>query len=115
MEVTPLGVTVTWQLAVLPPAVAVILAVPTAIAFTFPLLTVATEEFELAQVTALFVAFEGVTVAVKLVDPPLTMERVDWLKDTPTTSTIGSSFGPQAARRNAKVVRISGNNFFMII
>jgi hypothetical protein len=76
---------------------------------------VATEEFEVAQVTALFVAFEGVTVAVKLVEPPLTIESVDWLKETLETSIIGSSFGPQAAIRSVKVVRISGNNFFMII
>ena len=115
MEVTPLGVTVTWQLAVFPPAVAVILAVPTAIAFTFPLFTEATEELELDQVTVLSVAVEGLTVAVRLAEPPLAMESVDWFIDTLETSTIGSSFGPQAARRRASAVRISGNSFFIII
>ena len=51
--------TVTWQVADLPPAVAVMVAVPSATAETVPFDTVATEVFELDQVTVLLVAFEG--------------------------------------------------------
>ena len=91
----------------MPLAVAVMVAVPTATALTVPLFTVATEELELDQVTVLSVAVEGLTVAVRLAEPPLAMESVDWLIETLETSTIGSSFGPQAARRSIKVVRIS--------
>ena len=101
----PLGVTVTSQVAVLPLAVAVIVAVPTAIALTVPLSTVATEELELDQVTVLSVALWGPTVAVSVVVPPFAMERVVWLKETAVTSTSGSSFGPQATKRAIIAVR----------
>ncbi len=107
MDDTPLGVTVTSHVAVLPLAVAVMVAVPTATAFTVPLFTVATEELELDQVTVLSVAFDGLTVAVRSAVPPFLIESVDWLKATPETSTTGSSFGPHAARRSVKVVRMS--------
>ena len=72
-----MGVTVTWQVAVLPFEAAVIVADPTPTAVTVPLSTVATEGFELDQVTVLSVAFEGLTVAVRLAVPPLAMERDD--------------------------------------
>ena len=104
---TPFGVTVTSQVAFLPLTVAVIVAVPTATAFTVPLFTVATEELELDQVTAFTTAFVGLTETVRLAEPPFAMESVDWLIETLATSTIGSSFGPHAARRSVKTVRIS--------
>ena len=57
--------TVTATVAVLPLWVlAVIVAVPTAFAVIVPFDTVATEELEVVQVTVLFVAFSGNTVAV---------------------------------------------------
>ena len=60
--------TVTWQVAVLPPSsvVTVIVAVPALRAVTCPLLTVATDSSELFQLTFLFVALAGYTVAVKV-------------------------------------------------
>ena len=51
--------TVTEQVADLPPAVAVIVAVPSATAVTVPLLTVATDWLDVDQLTALFVALDG--------------------------------------------------------
>ena len=115
MDVTGITflLTVTWQVADLLPAVAVIVAVPSATAVTVPFDTVATEVFELDHVTVLFVAFEGCTVAVKVPVFPVSNANVGWLKVTPETSTfvgvgsIGSSFGPQAAIRNASVVKMS--------
>ena len=103
----------TSQVAVLPLAVAVIVAVPTAIALTVPLSTVATEELELDQVTVLSVALWGPTVAVRVVVPPLAMERVVWLKETEVTSTIGSSFGPQATRMAAIAASATMTRFFI--
>ena len=71
--------TVTEQVPDFPPAVAVIVTVPGDTAVTVPLLTVATAWFELAQVTVLLVAVEGLTVAVRLVEPPTSRVRELWL------------------------------------
>ena len=60
--------TVTVQLAVFPPSAVftVMVAVPAPAAFTFPLeSTVATFALLLVQITDLFVALEGLTVAVR--------------------------------------------------
>ena len=61
--------TVTVQLAVSPPAEAVIVALPAATAVTTPFATVATDVSLLVQVTEGSVALAGLTVA----------ERVRWL------------------------------------
>ena len=73
---TSLDVTVTRQVADLPPALAMIVAVPSATALTVPLLTVATDDFELDQVTVLFVALSGLTFAVKLAELPMVSDSV---------------------------------------
>ena len=85
-----MGLTVTSQVAVLLPSavVTVIVAVPTALAVTFPLLTVAMFVLLLLQVTFLFVASEGVTVAVKVSDPPIVMLVAVLLRLTPVTGTV---------------------------
>jgi hypothetical protein len=68
------GFTVTEQAAVFPPStvVTVIVQEPTPNGDTTPLLlTFATKLFDELQITLLFVAFEGLTVAVKFpIDPP---------------------------------------------
>ena len=61
---TGLSATVTTTEAVLPPAVAVIVAVPAFTAVTLPSDTLATELFELVQEIVLSVALDGFTVAV---------------------------------------------------
>ena len=69
---------------------------PTPTAVTVPLLTVATEAFELAQVTVLSVAFEGFTVAVRLAVPSTASVSVVWFSVTSVTATtcgFGSGFG----------------------
>ena len=107
-----LGVTVTGQVADLPPAVAVIVAVPSFKAFTVPLLTVTTVWSELDHVTVLSVAKIGVTVAVRLAVLPTSKFNVPGSSDTPETGvsveegpvSIGSS-GPQATRN--ETIRIA--------
>ena len=67
---------------------AVMVAVPTPIAFTTPLFTVATELFEVVHVTVLSVALLGVTVAVKVKLLPAVRVFVDWLRVIPVTLTL---------------------------
>ena len=56
---------------------AVIVAVPLPIAVTVPLLTVATAVLLLDQVTVLFVALEGATVAVSVLVLPVVRDNED--------------------------------------
>lgn len=89
--VTAIGFTVTEQVAVFFPSsvVAVMTAVPTFTADTFPFeSTVATLELELDQVTFLLVAFEGVTVAVNLSVPPINRDSDVLFNDTPVTDIV---------------------------
>ena len=86
MPVTGTG-TVTVQVAFWPPdVVAVIVAVPGPTAVTLPPETVATEAFEVVQVTVLLVAFDGVTVAVSVEEPPVFRVIEDWLSVTPVVA-----------------------------
>ena len=100
---TSLALTVTEQVADLLPALAVIVAEPTATAVTVPFFTVATDSFELDQVTVLSVASAGLTVAARLAVPPTVRVKDVWSRETPETSIlaglggIGSSLGPQPA------------------
>lgn len=89
--VTVIGFTVTEHVAVFPPSsvVAVMTAVPTFTADTFPLeSTVATLELELVHVTFLFVAFDGVTVAVNLSVPPISKDSDVLFNETPVTAIV---------------------------
>ena len=55
---------------------------------TLPLLsTVATVSSSELQDTDLFVAFDGLTVATSVSSPPIEMEAVDLLSETPVTAT----------------------------
>ena len=86
------AITVTVHVAVLLPSsvVTVIVAVPAAIAVTIPLsLTVATLGSLLLHVTALFVASEGVTVAVSCTVSPISSVFSVGSTLTPVTSTVG--------------------------
>ena len=77
-------VTVTLQVAVLPFAVVtVMVALPAPTAVTLPLLTVATLVFDDFQVTFLFVALEGDTVAARVELLPSFSERVVIFSETP--------------------------------
>ena len=92
-KVTPVTgtFTVTVQLAVLLPStvVTVILADPAPIAVTTPSAsTVATEVFELLQVTSLLVAVVGLIVAVRVPVEPLDRDSVVLLRETPVTGTV---------------------------
>lgn len=85
-----MGVTVTVQDAVLLPSavVTVIVAVPTASAVIVPLLTLAMFALLLLQEMFLFVASEGVTVAVNVSVPPTESVVEVLLRLTPVTGTV---------------------------
>ena len=72
IEVTGMtfALTVTAHVAVLSPALAVMVAVPALRAFTLPSVTVATVASDEVQVTVLSVALSGLTVAVRVVSSP---------------------------------------------
>lgn len=81
--------TVTVQVAFWPPdVVAVIVAVPGPTAVTLPPETVATEAFEVVQVTVLLVAFDGLTVAVSVEEPPALRVSAVWLRVMPVVATV---------------------------
>ena len=87
--VTAIGFTVTEQVAFLPPSsvVAVITAVPSLTAETFPFeSTVAMFVLELDHDTFLFVALEGETVAVSFSVPPISNDMVVLFKLMPVTA-----------------------------
>ena len=84
-------ITVTVQVAETPllsAAVAMMVAVPSFTAVTLPLLsTVAMVSSLLSQVTALLVAFSGVTVAVRVAVLPVYRDRLDSFSETLATGT----------------------------
>ena len=91
---TVAGVTVTIQVAILPPSavVAVITAEPAATALTVPSSsTVATEVLLLDQVTALSSAFSGITAAIRVVFSPTFKLSSVLSKETDSTWTTASS------------------------
>jgi hypothetical protein len=74
-------------------------AVPAVLAVTVPLVTVATLVLSDVQLTALFVALFGATVAVRVAVPPSTRVRVAGSRVTPVTATgfvLESSLGSSA-------------------
>jgi hypothetical protein len=91
---TGIPVTVTAQVAVLFPSsvVTVIVAVPgdlvlTVIRFPMNSLKVATAELLVFQLMVWFAAVSGLTVAIRVSDPPAAKERLVWLRLTPLTGT----------------------------
>ena len=82
--------TLTVQVADLPPALAVIVAVPSLIAVTVPEFTLATEALDDAQITPSYSASFGRTVATRLKVSPSTISIVAVFNDTDDTSTCVS-------------------------
>ena len=85
-EVTSVATTVIWHVAVLSPAFAVMVAVPTFFAVTTPFETVATVWSDVVHVTVLSVASSGFTVAVKVTVSPALSDAVVLFKVTEVTS-----------------------------
>ena len=97
--VTAMGFTVTVHVAFLPPSdvVTVIVAVPTETAVTTPEEdTVATDGLFEDQVTDLFVALAGATVATSVPVSPSTRTREVWSSVTPVTE-MGLTVSAQVA------------------
>ena len=88
-----------------------IVAVPTDIAVTLPLVTVATLVFDEDQVMVLSVAFSGAMVAVKVVDSPteIVVDVVLSLIDVTTGSGAGSSEQELLITVRNRVEQISRN------
>ena len=87
------AVTVTAQVAVLPPSfvVTVMVALPSFIAITVPVEETAAMVSSLEEnVTVLSVAFVGVTVAVSTAVSPSFNDNVVWSNETPVTATVVS-------------------------
>ncbi len=82
--------TLTVQVADLPPALAVIVAVPSLRAVTVPEFTLPTEAFDEAQITPSYSASFGRTVATRENDSPSTISIVAVFNDTDDTSTCVS-------------------------
>ena len=84
------SVTVTLQVALNEPStvVTVIVELPAFNAVTLPFVTEATLGFEETQVTFLFVAFVGFTVAVNVCELPTSSDKLDLFKLTPVTSIV---------------------------
>ena len=86
--------TVTEQVAVLSPAFAVTVAVPAFTAVTLPpASTVATEASEVLQLTVLFVALDGLTVAVSVALSPSFRLKVVLSSETELTATAAGGDG----------------------
>ena len=114
-----LFVTVTAQVAVLFPSlvVTVIVAVPSLTAVTSPsALTVATDSSDEDQLTTLSVALSGLTVAVRVVFPPSTRERVVFESSTPVTETVASvTVIVQVARLSPEVAVMTEEPAFLAV
>ena len=83
------SLTVTAQVAVLPPSVVVtvIVALPAPTAFTLPSATVATASLSLLQLTVLMSASAGETVAVSVTSSPTSISSEVWSRLTDVTGT----------------------------
>jgi hypothetical protein len=90
---TGAAVTVTVQVAVLPPSsvLTIIAALPAATALTVPPDTVATAVLLLLHVTFLFVALAGATVAVNVSELPTVIVVEVLFRVTPVTATLGAT------------------------
>ena len=102
-----MGTTVIAQVAVFSPALAVMVAVPTLIATTTPLVTVATEASEVLQVTVLSVASAGLTVAVKVTVSPAFNEAEFLSKETDETGVASTVMAQVAVLSPALAVMVA--------
>jgi hypothetical protein len=115
------GLTLTAQVAVLPPlsVVTVMVALPAATALTTPFVTVAIEGALLLHVTLVFFAVDGVTVAVKTASPPTIRLRVGVSSFTPVTAPglfpLGFSRSQLELRSIAKTSAVKRNLFLLLI
>ena len=100
--------TLTLQVADFPPALAVIVAVPSLRAVTVPELTLATEALDEAQVTPSYSASFGRTVATRLKVSPSTISIVAVFNDTDDTSTcVSFSVQPNKSVKKKHITRLN--------
>ena len=113
-EVTSVASTVTSHVAVLSPALAVMVAVPTFFAVTTPFETVATVSSEELQVTVLSVASDGFTVAVRVTVSPALSEAVVLFRVTEVTSVATTVIVHIAVLLPALAVIVAVPTFFAV-
>ena len=113
-EVTGVATTVIVQVADFSPAFAVMVAEPTSLAVTTPLLTVATEASEELQVTVLSVALSGLTVAVKVTVSPAFNEALVLFSVTLVTGVASTVIKQVAVLSPALAVMVALPTFFAV-
>ena len=113
-EVTSVASTVTSHVAVLSPALAVMIAAPTFFAITTPFETVAIVSSEELQVTVLSVASSGFTVAVKVTVSPARSDAVVLSRVTEVTSVARTVTWQVAVLSPALAVIVVSPTFFAI-
>ena len=114
MLVTGVATTVIVQIAVLSPALAVMVAAPTFLAVTTPLFTVATVASEVVQVTVLSVASLGLTVAVSVTVSPAFKEAEVLFKVMLVTGVATTVIVQVAVLSPALAVMVAVPTFFAI-
>ena len=113
-EVTSVATTVTLHVAVLLPALAVMVAVPTFFAVTTPFETVAIVWSDVLQVTVLSVASDGFTVAVRVTVSPALSDAAVLSKVTEVTSVVSTDTKHVAVLSPAFAVIVVSPTFFAI-
>ena len=113
-EVTSVRMTVIWHVAVLLPALAVMVAVPTFFAVTTPFETVAIVSSEELQVTVLSVASSGFTVAVRVTVSPALSDAVVLSRVTEVTSVGTTVISHVAVLSPALAVMVAVPTFFAV-
>ena len=113
-EVTSVATTVIWHVAVLLPALAVMVAVPTFFAVTTPFKTVAIVWSEELHVTVLSVASDGFTVAVSVTVSPALSDAVVLFSITEVTSVATTVIWHVAVLLPALAVMVTVPTFFAV-
>ena len=113
-EVTSVGTTVIVHVAVLLPALAVIVAVPTFFAVTTPFETVAIVWSDVLQVTVLSVASDGFTVAVRVTVSPALRDAEVLFNVTEVTSVATTVIWHVAVLLPALAVIVAVPTFFAV-
>ena len=116
LGLTGVSSTLTAHSAFFPPSkvVTVTMALPAAFAVTKPVDETSTASTLVDQVTALFVALSGLTVAVNCLVPPTERVILVWSIETDSTETVLSVLQAASERETAASAIVVNNCFFIL-